>query len=65
VTVSLEEVEGVLEGRRAALDAVIHPRGPILVFVERDRGGLTADNGHALDDSDYVFVRVFGEGVCA
>lgn len=65
MAISVEEVEGVLEGGRATLDAVVHPRSAKLLFVERDGGGLTTNDGHALDDGDFILVRVLGEGVCA
>lgn len=62
MAVSLEEVEGMLEDGRSPLDAIVHPRRPIFFLVDGYGCGLTADYGHALDDGDFVFVWVLGEG---
>lgn len=63
--ISLEKVEGMLEDWGSALDAVVHPRGAKLLFVEGDGGSLATDDGHAFDDGHLVFIWVLGEGVCA
>ena len=52
----------MLEGRRTSLDAIVHPRCPIFVLVERYRCGLAAEYGHTLDDGDFVLVRVLCKG---
>ena len=51
----------MLEDRRTALDAIIHPRSAIFFFVERDRGSLATDDRHTFENSDFVFVGVLSE----
>ena len=65
MTISLEKVEGMLEDWRSALDAIIHPRCTVLLLVDGYGCGLAADYGHALDDGDFVFFWMLGEGSSA
>lgn len=52
----------MLEGGRSSLDAIVQPGCTVLVLIEGDGGSLAADNGHALDNGDFVPVRMLGEG---
>lgn len=61
VPILLEEVDGMFEGRRTTLDAVVHPRGAVLVLVKGYRRGLPAYNSHALNDGDFELVGVLSQ----
>ena len=65
VSIALEEVEGMLEGWRAALDAIIHPCGSVFGGVQGYGGSLSANYRHAFNNSDFVLLRVLSEGCSA
>lgn len=63
--ISAKEIEGMLEGWRAALDAIVHPARAIEVFIEMDGGRLATNDGHALDYGNLELVWMLGESCCA
>jgi len=65
VPISAKEIEGMFEGWRAALDAIVHPASAVEVFIETDGGRLATDDGHTLDYGNLEFVWMLGESCCA
>ena len=63
MAISLEELESMFEDWRATLYAIVHPGCTKFAFVEGDGGCLAAADIHALDDCDFEFVWVVGEGI--
>ncbi len=49
MSIALEEVKGMFEGWRAALNSIIHPRSSVFGGIEGDGGSLSANYRHAFE----------------
>ena len=65
VSVSTKKVERVSEDGRAALNAIVEPRGSVLLLVQTYGSCLTTTDAHAFDHRDSEFLGMLCQGCSA